>query len=473
MNQEKLNMGVATAQNRNIKLGLTVLEVMFAMVIVLTGLIGVAAMVPFAIRQAEDSYRINHALSAGENALAVFNSQSIVQPRLDAAWQFVDDEFAAVDSALVAGTWGHFYQGSEYRNNYLLLGLNLGNPDGIARLQNRMIGTGFCIDPLFWASQTRVRVPRLAWGNYRRSRFPFYQEAMPNSFEPLEDSVGIPTPRLRRISLADPLPTGTGNGGWLRLPAAIQVATVSGGDVVTAQPEEDRSAAPLRGEYVDGTGALIQSLTNGSTVSWMATLTPSDSTPIITSSSLNLTPQVPPNNPPPIETLPESYDLAVVVFGKRDVREDLDPSAIVASGIVPSSERIGNMVPVGTEFLTSGTFDIDVVAGPSVDPNMKIGDWVMLSRYVYENPYSPTIITAIRERHKWYRVISVGADDAFPVRIRLAGEPWGFTEHEIKLISNSMMLDSSLSFPPFPKTAVTMLKNVIQVYQRSITTKAF
>ena len=468
MSQANRNMGGAIAQNRNIKLGLTVLEVMFAMVIVLTGLIGVAAMVPFAIRQAEDSYRINHALSAGENALAVFNSQSIVQPRLDAAWQFVDDEFAAVDSALVAGTWGHFYQGSEYRNNYVGRGLNTGMPAEIARLQNQMIGTGFCIDPLFWASQTRVRVPKLAWGNYRRSRFPFYQETMPNSFEPLENSMGSPTPRLRRISLADPLPTGTGNGGWLRLPAAIQVATVSGGDVVTAQPEEDRSSAPLRGEYVDATGALIQSLTNGSTVSWMATLTPSDSTPIITPGSLNLT-----INPPPIEMLPESYDLAVVVFGKRDVREELDPTAIVASGIVPSSERIANMIPVGTEYLNSGTFDIDLAAGASVDPGMKIGDWVMLSRYVHSDPYDQTVGTAIRERHKWYRVISVGADDAFPVRVRLAGEPWGFLEHELKTISNRRLLDPSLPFPTVPKTAVTMLKNVIQVYQRSITTKAF
>lgn len=472
MNQTIRNMGGATAQNRNIKLGLTVLEVMFAMVIVLTGLIGVAAMVPFAIRQAEDSYRINHALSAGENALAVFNSQSIVQPRLDAAWQFVDDEFATVDSALVARTWGQLYQSSEseYSYKYFRTGLvnNESNRDPIALLQNQMIGTGFCIDPLFWASQTRVRVPKMAWGNYRRSLFPFYQETMPNSFEPLENSVGSPTPRLRRISLADPLPTGTGNGGWLRLPAAIQVATVSGGDVVIAQPEEDRSAAPLRGEYVDGTGALIQSLTNGSTVSWMATLTPSDSTPIITPGSLNLT-----INPPPIEMLPESYDLAVVVFGKRDVREDLDPSAIVASGIVPSSERIANMIPVGTEYLNSGTFDIDIAAGASVDPSMKIGDWVMLSRYVHADPYTQTIGTARRERHKWYRVISVGADDVFPVRIRLAGEPWGFLEHEIRTISNRMLLDASLTEPLIPKTSVTMLKNVIQVYQRSITTKAF
>jgi len=338
----------------------------------------------------------------------------------------------------------------------------------IARLQNQMIGTGFCIDPLFWASQERVRIPKLAWGNYRRSRFPFYQETMPNSFDPLDSTLGSPTPRLRRVSLADPLPTGTGNGGWLRLPASIQLATVSGGDLVSAQPEEDRSAAPLRGEYVDGTGALIQSLTNGSTVSWMATLTPSDSTPIITPGSLNLT-----INPPPIETQPESYDLAVVVFGKRDVREVLNPLVIVASEIVPSSERIGNMIPIGTEYLNSGTFDINIAAGANVDPKMKLGDWVMLSRYIHADPYNTTVGTAIRERHKWYRVISLGADDAFPVTVRLSGEPWGFTEHEIKVISNRMMADSSLTIPAVPKTAVTMLKNVIQVYQRSITTKAF
>ena len=54
------------ASSNCIPTGLTVVEVLFAMVIILVGLIGVAAMIPFAGRQAEDSYKITQAGAAGE-----------------------------------------------------------------------------------------------------------------------------------------------------------------------------------------------------------------------------------------------------------------------------------------------------------------------------------------------------------------------------------------------------------------------
>ena len=76
------------------KRGLTVVECLFAMVIMLVGLIGIAAMVPFAARQAADSYQIVHALSTGENALAVSNSNAVVTPTLNAPWQLLDDVYA-------------------------------------------------------------------------------------------------------------------------------------------------------------------------------------------------------------------------------------------------------------------------------------------------------------------------------------------------------------------------------------------
>ncbi|MEI7460499.1 MAG: hypothetical protein WCK15_13895 [Pirellula sp.] len=476
-NHESVFSRSTAVVNSRIATGLTVIEVLFAMVIILVGLVGVAAMIPFAIRQAEDSYRITHGLAAGENALGVLKSQSVVQPRMDAPWQFVNDEWADGDSKGWAVTsWNNFYQLNEYSLRLKALGLSgdldtTQNRNAIALLQNQIIGTSFCIDPLFWGYQERgVKLGINSRGNYRRSRFPFYREGVPNSLDPFDTNLAFETPRMRRVSIADPMgPDANGNSGWLRLPSSLQLSAVSGGDIAAAKPDEDKSAAPLRGEYVDGAGALMQSPTNAASVSWMATLTPSDNTPIIRPTSLTYNP----NNlslAPPIEIFPESYDLAVVVFGKRDVREQLDPTTL----IVPESERLGLMlgVPNDLEYLTSGTFDITIDSGANVDPKIKVGDWLMLSRYIYlTNPASNPIkhtdakLYATRERHKWYRVLSVAPDDTFPKSVRLSGQPWDYTEQEL---ADARVIDPTLASLKMPQTTVTLLKNVLQVFQRTV-----
>ena len=431
------------------------------MVIILVGLLGIAAIVPFVARQAEDSYKIAQALTTGESALDLLNSQSIVKPRLDAQWQFVKDEFpnGGGDSQFsVAKSWNDFYD-NEYQirlQNLVTSGVLVAPPfdtpsnrNVLYRLQNQVIGTGFCIDPLFWGYQERgSQIVRSSRGNYRRTRFPFYDELMPANFNPFASSAGgSDTPRLRRISMRDPLGSNAGgNSGWLRLPAAVRLATISGGDVIQANPEADRSAAPLRGQYIDGNGALLQSPTSATSVSWLATLTPSDITPIITFDSLTFV-----GGWPRIETLPENYDLSVVVFSKRDVRESLDP----ATGIVPLSERFCGFVPINAEYLTSGTFDFEIASAAGVvDPKIKIGDWLMLSRNIFDNTGVKS-----RERHKWYRVISVSDGDDFPKQVRVSGQPWDWTAFEIR---------SGLATGQMPSTAVTLLKDVVQVYRRSV-----
>ena len=471
-NQESQHGRASTILSNRGASGLTVVEVLFAMLVILVGLVGVAAMVPFAIRQAADSYNMTHGLAAGENALGVMKSQSIVQPRLDAPWQFIDDEWSTSDSAgWIAGSWNDYYQGNEYKKRILALGLSApydtpANRNAIAFVQNQMLGTSFCIDPLFWGYQERVRIGMGARGNYRRTRFPFYREGMPNSFDPFDTTTGFDTPRMRRVTLVDPLgPNAAGNSGWLRLPASLQLSAVSGGDIVPAQPEVDKASAPLRGEYVDGAGALLQSPSNAGSVSWMATLTPSESTAIIRPGDLDVS--MMPAGYPPIEIIPESYDLSVVVFGKRDVREKLDPSTL----IVPESERLGLFSATDVEYLSSGTFDIDINSGSNVDPKIRMGDWLMLSRYVFSDVYNPSNYKsgAIRERHKWYRVLSVGSDDTFPKSVRLSGQPWDFTEQELSAARTARLLNNTLPIlPTMPKTSVTLLKNVIQVYQRTV-----
>ena len=448
------------ASSNCIPTGLTVVEVLFAMVIILVGLIGVAAMIPFAGRQAEDSYKITQGGAAGESALGVFNSSSIVRPRMDSPWLFISDQ----------GTPSKVNSLNEF---YLKEFVSRSSPPNpfpsnnlqIAVLQNQVIGMGFCIDPLFWGYQTNF----VGSGNFAKTRFPFYNDFMPANYDPLGSPASFSTPRLRRVSLLDPS-SSFAAPRWLRLPSAIQLATVSGGDLIQAKPETDKSAAPLRGEYVDGTGALLQSPTAAASVSWIATLTPIDETPVILPEMLAGASTTGP------ALAPENYNLGVVVFSKRDVRDfNLDPTTgIPATGEVPISERLGflNDVAGAPNHLSAtwnaGTFDILIEADSKVDPKIKIGDWLMLSRNtsveVVVNPPVVPPVLATRQRHKWYRVIGVSGDNAFPREVRVAGEPWYWTRHERQIFIKYGVA----TLPTMPVTAVTLLKNVLQVYERTV-----
>ena len=294
--------------------GLTVVECLFAMTIMLIGLVGIAHMVPFAGRQASDSYRIVQGLNAGENALAVFNSNGIVTPTLNAPWQLVEDAYAVPTTLSVGGqtingdsdvssfeSFSTLYEGerangrifSLYKYYYDLLTGFPATPAGqrlrAAVAQNRAMGTGFCIDPMFWAQQ--LQVPNMVntklmdrdWGNFRRTRFPYYHETYPSSMNPF-DSVASgsgTTPRLFRVSLHDPsIVLGTPFKGWLHAPGSIRLATVSGTDVLKETAEQDKSYGPQRGfgpKQVSGSptiqagNPIIQSLAPETMQSWMAT----------------------------------------------------------------------------------------------------------------------------------------------------------------------------------------------------------
>lgn len=492
--------------------GLTVVECLFAMTIMLIGLIGIAAMVPFAGRQASDSYRIVQALAAGENALAIFNSNAVSTPTLNAPWQIVEDAYVVSPPAALglaaqtpmgdsnASSFESFpklYEGdransrvySLYKYYYDLLSSYPSTPAGqrtrAAVAQNRALGTGFCVDPMFWAQQ--LRVPTTAgtklmdrdWGNFRRTRFPYYHETYPTSMDPFGSVSGSSgtTPRLFRVTLHDPnTPFAAAYKGWMRLPAAIRMATVSGGDVTKINPENDRSAGALRGflpSQLPG-DAIVQSMAPETMQSWIATLTPAETTPVVDPTTLPLGPydEIPgtPIPPPPnMQFYPESYDLGVVVFSRRNTTELVidDYPAFAAEGLAPEGERLCEVLSFGPEHRSSSTFDVELNASANVSAKIKTGDWVMMSRYVYDNP--ATQVLPIREHHKWYRIIGVAGDEVFPRTVRVAGQPWDWTLPEIGSFQASG-ITSSTALPDIPPstTAVTLIPNVINVYQRTI-----
>ena len=513
--------------------GLTVLEVLFAIGIVLVGLVGIAAMVPFAGRQAAQSYSIAHGLASGANTLAVFQSDVFLLPSSDRPWLIVDDSYSKVNPNIPRAGWvtstapwalvapfgatnqtffpsfERLYDGNRARqaslyrfhlDTVLGSGVLAGNPRAqVALAQNRALGQGFCIDPYFYSEQFPVtgasgdsKVSQDDWRNIRRSRFPFYNE----QYDPSTSLVVYPrtslhlTPRLLRTTFRDPsLPLAAPGAGplnvawldkaWARGDAARMSATVESRDLVADKTEDN--LVTTRQFVASGStfDSVIKSADSNSMLSWLATVTPVDSTPIVNPLSLSL-----PTTTylPPMEFFPESYDVSIVVFAKRDVREVVAETFadFRSVGAVPQSERIAKVTDLSPDSASSGTFEVELDAFDNIDPiddpgnvnaRIVIGDWIMLSRHVYDNPL--TVNIPIRDKHRWYRVVGVTGLDTFPRRIRVAGVPWDWSIHELDAIRRLNAANPSITVPLIVNpasvpTVATILKDVVTVYQRTL-----
>ncbi len=291
--------------------GVTVLEVLFAVGIILVGLVGIAAMVPFAARQASQSYQISHGLATGANTLASFKGDLMVKPSIDRPWVLADDYYAKTSPNLSHSGWvfssepnwvlqaplgatnqsyygslERLYDGNAARNvslyryhmdSILSAGELNGNPrEQVALAQNRALGQGFCIDPYFFAEQLKIprldapdqKVYRGAWGNFRRSRFPFYDELYPVSMNPLEfpRAAEFRTPRLLRVSFRDSsLPMAAPSDpltqrvwldkAWIRNDPAKLIASGDSRDI-NANKSEDRTATHRQFQLPDDVGNI-------------------------------------------------------------------------------------------------------------------------------------------------------------------------------------------------------------------------
>jgi hypothetical protein len=212
------------------------------------------------------------------------------------------------------------------------------------------------------------------------------------------------------------------------------------------------------------------------------TITPSENNPIIGEDRITQFQQdISFNQPLSIARL---YDVALVVFSKRDVRE-VGSTVVVNQGDlqsrrpaeilnVPSSERVVKVTNIDNEALRSGTFNITVEGYAGMDASIKPGDWLMLSRFAMRDllprPSDARNVTKIsRQVHRWYRVVGASGNDAFPRTLRVAGKPWDWTEGEINdLIEKNQTLPTVPPLPNAYETQAVILKDVVQVFERQM-----
>jgi hypothetical protein len=209
------------------------------------------------------------------------------------------------------------------------------------------------------------------------------------------------------------------------------------------------------------------------------TVTPAENTPIIPLSMARenyVASNINSNRPVQI---PRTYNVAVVVFSKRDAR-DVNPNINPALQNLPVSERVFRVSDIGSEALNTGSFSVTLDTHPAIDPKIKIGDWLMMSRYTKQDllPRSAGTVQAIsRQVHRWYRVVSL-TDEQFlsaatpPLirrTVRVAGKPWDWTQGEINdLKERNAPMPTVPPLPSVIETHAVLLRDVVHVYERQM-----
>ena len=192
----------------------------------------------------------------------------------------------------------------------------------------------------------------------------------------------------------------------------------------------------------------------------------------------NYTPTVLANQPVDV---PNLFDVALVVFSKRDAREFLSIPAgqrFQDLAALPSSERIFKVSSISPEALTNGSFEITLNGYPTLDGKVQVGDWLMMSRFAMRDLLPRTTNTQIaRQVHRWYRVVGVTDSTTLvnqPIqrKVRVSGKPWNWTEGEINdAMERFGSLPTKMQVPPDPadyEIQAVLLKNVVQVYERQM-----
>ena len=399
--------------------GVTLLEIMFSIGVVMVGLLGVLALLPLAAHQAQKGLIANRAALAGRNALHEFEARGMRDPK---TWMF------------------YFPGGGTPPAAPAQKGMYRMRPPGETPLgwfRDPMTGEwtfspatpqAVCIDPRFIAANGGFAQS----SPYISSSFPYYelQPGMPPANQP----------RMSRITLWSgvALP-GTSTPRAMTTARANQVFVVDD-DLMfdlptdgTDEPNQIFGSAGADGRWGeaglddDNNGVVDDSSEAGwagtddvmtqrqyeGAFSWLATLAPESN---------------------------DLYTLSVVVFYQRDATLDMNEN----------SERL---VQVAT-FLNSGIGGGDVVletrpGRPQTDLELNPNDWLMLAANSFDG-----------QKFRWYRVVAADTEvtetnnGTWQRYATLSGPDWNRIE----------WLPPAAIFP----TQATIMNDIVAVYERVI-----
>jgi len=441
-------------ENHKSRLGVTVVEVLFAMFVILFGLVALAAIIPMAARQANDSYGMVHGGASMENTFNESATRGLTKPSMSRPWFFVNDIGSVAGHRIETMTDFTQLSNAKQQNDLYFWSRSIVDSEvpfatrsDILKLREAY-ARGFCLDPVGVAEIRSRRAFDIRNGDIvpflRRSRMPFFEEsttvsptAPPNQLFTAA-STNSYTPRLLRLSLLDPT-----SATALPLSQAMSLAiTSSGADVNQADFQEDKSFGALRSfQQVLATGQLIGSLPNAQ-VSWLVTIVPSETSPL--------------GSPP------TDFDVSFVVFDNRSRDYQIGDSSVLGADAYPRGERMAIVAGLTS---SSGSLQVTLNSDSNVDARLRTGDWIMLSRRI-ETGNGPTggiNFTRIIHRHRWYRITGLDNQGTWPRQVRLAGPDWDIPEDRPSpnTFSAPRVLNTSI-------TTATIFSHVVGVFHRMV-----
>jgi hypothetical protein len=463
--------------NSSLRAGITIMEVMFAIGVILTGLLGVVALIPVALRNAGESLRYDEAWQEANSVEAVldgFNNlrdqlviiadaptdvagvgslstsdptvagkrRTLANPRIHLPTPApTPDQRLIHGAAMPAGAFplptgqvpnspgiGRIdspgYRRTEFFLPPLPNPLPTTPPNPIARAAIRHYA-GFCIDPLGIA-QGSLSLPNA----YRAGVFPFFKPdwnilgSTTNSSDYLTHAM----PRLWRCMLTRNETPGS-PGFNIASNDIMDYATATAKFILPGNPSpkqvEDRSRAVARFFRPDGTLNRNPFVAGASDkYGWFATLVPS-------TAGAN------------------AYNLNTIIVERRL----LEPLPVATTTLGPevnrADERVGwvfNPLPG----VNGSPGEISIAVSNDISDKVRVGSWVMLSKQrwraepwsSYDSsftpvpappaawPYQPDL--NIPTEHKWFRVLAVN-DSAPPSGGTLPSSSGGYWTKRLTL----------------------------------------
>ena len=423
--------------------GVTLVEVLFAIGIVIVGLFGVASLLPLAARNAEVSNESNEGQAYAQRYYAEFVSRGFNRPE---NWVWFNDAAGvpmttgSLPNSLRRRNLCHqcrrFYQSLDLLITTASFRLAGG---GAVSTMNRH---AICIDPGFYADAlTLNEIAANTFGPgqaYRPGLFPYYQDNFVPTSNPAAPVLAtggfVNNPRLLRVGLHDP-----SSGLNLMSAAMVNRLFLSVDDLAMTKPE-DKSLPPFRITQGPTTDPVITApalrfrTQSQSTYSWLATLCPRE---------FGLNEAFGPKQ----ETY---YTLSIVVMRRRDRGwfVPLGPD----KREIPQGERLVRVDRLSGNFTGGDGGSVRVSASTGLDDTIRSGDWIMFTRD--QNGGANRAVVC-----RWYRVIGVDLDPTFT--FDTSGNPIAWSR-DLILEGPDWVFDAALP------TEATLLSNVVTVFERVI-----
>ena len=373
--------------------GVTVLEVLFATGIAVSGMLGIASLLLMAGRNASQANRASESQALSQDWYNEFLTRGVNRPE---NWVWYQDYPFTVGGSTVS---------PQLRN---LSKSFFAAPD--ARLTKSVGSTGMaqmrpsgkisvCIDPAFFSNST-IRASLSAFNQtlagahwYRPAVFPYYQDG----FNPLTDSdysvnassgmAWNDQPRMLRATLGTP--------SFTMNEKQVQSLFATQDDLSTFVSQQDSTLPAVRvfQTMPDASGQtpIIAAGSSKTQYSWMATLSPLDQSDT---------------------SLEDYYTLSLIVMHQRD-RLFIDPSLFASrSASVPSpetkpqGERLTWVYPLSGNFFGGSGGRVRIFASEATESTIVIGDWIMLSKHVSGSVVATNTVQPFSV-FRWYRVVGV------------------------------------------------------------------